>query len=112
MPKSVSLCAMRWALLGLGALAIVVAFRFLLTDDPVVCRANFDAIEPGMSEKQVELILGRRFDRWGEGIAGMKEWTAFNSRITLYFDRDANVAHKQFATWKDDLRSFFKRMRI
>ena len=57
------------------AIAMALGIIVMLPHDSGVTRANFDRIEKGMTESQVEAILGRRFDRWGVGIAGMKEWT-------------------------------------
>jgi len=88
-----------WIIIGAFIIVVCCGFVYIalrgptpVVPDPSINSSNCDAIQPGMSERQVETILSRPFDQWGQGVAGMKQWLGQNGEcITVYFNRDGTV---------------------
>ena len=91
------------ALLGLGVCAILVTVQFPRSG---ITRENFDRILDGMTEAEVEAILGGPSGRYTdrpmvvvmEGTMFRRWWIGNEGIVTieLTFDEPQRVAHKRF----------------
>jgi hypothetical protein len=108
--------------LALTALCITVTFAFLVLSvrrSSPIGQAGCDRISRGMSEAEVEKILGEPTESWG-GPLGLitwfpepparKYWMGKTGTAMVYFDQAGKVMHVQFAP-AIDRESFLDRIR-
>ncbi|SRR5260370_18863774 len=86
----------------LVAIILSAAFAFcLIIPGGTITKANCDRIRTGMTEREVEEILGgpaTETHRWPGDLdeARIKIWSARDASILVYFDANGLVCHKNF----------------
>lgn len=93
------------AILGFVILVVVVTGYLLLRQTNPINRANFAKVQEGMTDKEVEQILGKSSGPWPfndrEGIR-VDYWGRDNTLIVVLFDDDNKVKHKEFSDAKEE----------
>jgi hypothetical protein len=95
---------MKRRLVGMFPVTIIFAAAFavwLTIPGGPITKANCDRIQTGMTEREVEEILGRPATetlQWREEVdeALIKHWGASDASILVYFDANGLVYHKAF----------------
>jgi hypothetical protein len=105
--------AMSGRLLLLGAILLAIAGMVtlaLLPPAPGVTWANYGRIQEGMSQREVEALLGDRYDRDGCGcldVGFTGTWYSDGLTIVVFFDGQARVRTK----WTEGATSLLDRLR-